>query len=141
METLNEWLGRQHTVAGAKYPSARQLSLAITDNHNGGMVSEIENRGLVKFETAINLALATETSVLRILMMAELVKKSDIEAISGQVLSEDQERANQIADEMTGGLAKAWLRSGAELLEYEQALERPRRVADASPGYQAGPER
>ena len=116
MDELREWLGRQYGP-GAKYPSPRQLSLAISNNRNQGIVAEIENKGLVKFETAINLARATETPLVRILLMAGIVDESEIEAMAGQVLSADQAAAAEIAGELPDDFASAWLESGVRLRE------------------------
>ena len=115
MELLNEWLRRQYDWPGAQYPSARQLSLAITGGKDQGTVGDIERKGITTFKRARDLSAATNTPVVQILLMAGLIEKSEIETTSGELLSGRQLDAARIIDQLPDDFADAWLQSGEAL--------------------------
>ena len=135
MERFKEWL-RHQWGPGTKYRSPRQLSLAISDDKDEGAYAAMERRGLVKFDRAKGLAKATGVSVLQILLMAELVSETEIESISGQILTTGQVQAADLYQAMPDDFAEAWLESGEKLRQLAQGSNG---VAEEGPGYQAGP--
>lgn len=78
---------------GKRYSSISNLSLAISElggSANQNTVSEIGAKGLRSLERVANVATATETSRLRILMLAGFISEEEVEEISGRVLRQDQ---------------------------------------------------
>ena len=114
MEDLRQWLGRQRGP-GSKFPSARQLALAISGNRNQNVVANIERNGVLTFETARGLARATKTPVVQILLMAGVIEESEIEATTGELLSGRQLDAAKIIGGLPDDFADTWLESGEAL--------------------------
>ena len=129
MEKLNSWLRRQYDVPGAKYPSARQLSLAITNGKDQGTVGDIERRGITTFKRARELSAATETPVLQILLMAGLINESEIE---GGTLSPQQVRAATVVGDLPDEVTDAWLVSLERLVPILRRLSAARTEDDSS---------
>ena len=116
MELLNEWLRRQYDWPGAQYPSARQLSLAITGGKDQGTVGDIERKGVTTFKRARDLSAATDTPVVQILIMAGLIGESDLESMTGTLLSGHQLDAARIIGSLPDDYADAWLVTGEATL-------------------------
>ena len=115
MEDLRKWLRRQYDWPGAKYSSARQLSLAITGGKDQGTVGDIARKGITTFKRARHLSAATNTPVVQILMMAGLIAESDIEATMGKLLSARQLDAARIIGSLPDDFADTWIESGEAL--------------------------
>ena len=88
MERLVEWLRTQYGRPGAKYRSARQLSLTAEGNEN--LVKHIEERGVAKVDTLFNLARALDVSPVFIIALAADLNPEEL-AIQGlQIQSPDE---------------------------------------------------
>ena len=136
MENLQEWIGTQYGP-GTKYPSARQLALAISQNRNQNVVSDIERKGILTFDTAQGVARATGVSVLRVLLMSGVVDEAEVEAIGGKALTAGEAQAAALWRELPVDVAALWLRLGSELMELPQGQGESRRVAEGQGSYQA----
>lgn len=76
MVDFTEWLRSQYGP-GTRYPSARQLSLAISGAKNQNAVADLESRGLSRLDTAAKLAEATSTPLVFILSLAGVIPGPD----------------------------------------------------------------
>ena len=74
---LAVWLTTQYG-AGKRYKSARQLSLAISDGVNAGLVFDIENRGSARVETLRKLATALDFSFVEVLVLAGWLSEDEV---------------------------------------------------------------
>lgn len=133
---LGAWLKTQYGP-GQRYKSGRQLSLAISDGDNPGLVFDIENRGSARVETMRKLATALDRSFLEVLVLAGWLSQDEVS--SGGVSPE--ERSHLEKKRRLGASDHAMLSEILDrLLASNEATAESRRVADESPGYQAGPE-
>ena len=130
MEDLRKWLRRQYDWPGAKYSSARQLALAVSDKRNQNVVANIERNGVVTFETAKGLARATDTNIIHILIMAGVIQESEIETTSGELLSGRQLDAAKIIGGLPDDFADAWLESGAAAIRLAGGIAGTQREAE-----------
>ena len=130
MDDLRKWLRRQYDWPGAQYPSARQLSLAITGGKDQGTVGDIERKGITTFKRARDLSAATDTPVVQILLMAGLIQESEIETTSGELLSGRQLDAARIIGGLPDDFADAWLESGAAAIRLAGGITGTQRGAE-----------
>ena len=133
---LGVWLKGQYGP-GMRYKSARQLSLAISDGDNPGLVFDIENRGSARVETMRKLANALDRSFVEVLLLAGWLSEDEVS--EGGVTPAERthlEKWRQLPD-----ADRAMLEEISErLLGTGTALSGLRRVAENQGTDQAGPE-
>ena len=126
---LGVWLKTQYGP-GQRYKSGRQLSLAISDGDNPGLVFDIENRGSARVETMRKLATALDRSFLEVLVLAGWLSQDEVSAggvtVEDRTLLEKWRGLGQADHDMLSEILDRLLVSSA-------AIEQARRATDESP--------